>query len=169
MMDKYVCVIGGINIDIKGIANSQIQTGESNEGHIHLNSGGVARNIAENLALLDIPVYLLGCTGTDYFGDFIIEETSKAGVNRDLIIRSDEAVSSKYLSVTGNDGNMIYGLNDMKDSLKHITIEYVDDNLQLLKESCFIIADTNLSSTILNKVVSIGNQFSIPVFIVPIS
>ena len=77
----YVTVIGGINIDIKGHPLHKLIAGTSNPGQVYTSPGGVGRNIAHNLALLGVPVYLLGAVGADIFGARIIDKTRQAGVN----------------------------------------------------------------------------------------
>jgi pseudouridine kinase len=168
-MNDYVCVIGGINIDIKGISDTSGKEPDSHPGKIYFTPGGVARNVSENLARLDIPVYLLGCVGDDYFGNFIIDKTRNKGVNTDNIIKSSSVSTSKYLSVSSNNGNLHYAVNDMKESSELITPEYILKNKKIFENSKLIVADTNLSPESLNKVVSIANDNNIPVFIDTVS
>ncbi len=168
-MQEYVCIIGGINIDIKGIAGTFSKEPDSHPGKIYFTPGGVARNIAENLARLDIPVYLLGCVGNDYFGNYIIEETRNKGVNTDYIIKFSSVSTAKYLSVSANDRNLHFAVNDMKETLELISPEYIIKNKNLLENSKLIAADTNLSIETLNAIIEIANQNSIPLFIDTVS
>ena len=57
--NKYVCVIGGANIDIIGTPKAGLSKNDSSPGKISKSLGGVARNIAENLSKLDIKVELI--------------------------------------------------------------------------------------------------------------
>ena len=50
--NPYAVIIGGANMDICGAAIGTLISKDSNIGKIGSSSGGVARNIAENLALL---------------------------------------------------------------------------------------------------------------------
>ncbi|MGQ7169018.1 PfkB family carbohydrate kinase, partial [Escherichia sp. R-CC3] len=45
-------------------------------------AGGVGRNIAHNLALLGRDVHLISAIGNDFYGETLLEETRRAGVNR---------------------------------------------------------------------------------------
>ncbi|MFN0194315.1 MAG: PfkB family carbohydrate kinase, partial [Aestuariivirga sp.] len=47
-----VVAIGGANIDIKAKALGNVLPGTSNPGTVSVSPGGVARNIAHNLAVL---------------------------------------------------------------------------------------------------------------------
>ncbi len=70
-----VVVIGGANIDLRGRpAGEVLERHTSNPGKINVGSGGVGRNIAHNLALLNVPVTLLSAVGDDGEGIRILEE-----------------------------------------------------------------------------------------------
>ena len=61
-----IVVIGGANIDLRGRPIGEVlERHTSNPGKINVGSGGVGRNIAHNLALLNVPVTLLSAVGDD--------------------------------------------------------------------------------------------------------
>jgi pseudouridine kinase len=168
-MKNYICVIGGINIDIKGVANSDFKDSDSHPGVIHFTPGGVARNISENLAKLGVPAFMLGCVGADSFGKLIIEETKKAGVNTDFLLVSEKAATAKYLSVSGKDGKFFNAVNDMNDATDSVNIEYVRNNLEVLEKSSMIVIDANLNKDVLEEIISIANKNQIPVLLDAVS
>jgi sugar/nucleoside kinase (ribokinase family) len=43
-------------------------------------AGGVARNIAHNLALLGRDVHLISAVGSDFYGETLLEQTRQAGL-----------------------------------------------------------------------------------------
>ena len=71
--ESPVLVIGNAGIDVIGRFKNQSQSGTSNPGHIRTSFGGVARNVAENLARLDQPVTLLSVVGRDSAGDDLLQ------------------------------------------------------------------------------------------------
>lgn len=168
-MSKYVCVIGGINIDIKGIATSGNKYSDSHPGKVIFASGGVARNIAENLSRLGVKTYLFGAIGKDDFGSQIVKETKDTGVNVKNLIVAAAPVTAKYLSVSNKSGFLNYGVNDMLDSLKLITPDYIKKNSSTLSKSNFIVIDTNLSEDTINEIVDIANENKIPVLVDAVS
>jgi len=169
LMNKYVCVVGGINLDIKGVAESGNITSDSHPGKIIFTPGGVARNISENLARLGMPVYLFGCAGNDLQGELILAETKKAGVNVQYVLKSDLCSTAKYLSVSNSHGDLSYAVNDMKDSLSLITADYISSNSEILESAGFIVLDTNLSQDVLQFVINFANKNNIPVFVDTVS
>jgi pseudouridine kinase len=164
-----VCVIGGINLDIKGVSYSQNNLNDSNIGKTFFTPGGVARNISENLAKLGVSVHLLGCVGNDVNGKLVTEETKKSGVHTDRILISDKIKTSTYISVSDSSGNLISAVNDMSDSINQISEDYIKENTKLFESGKLIIIDTNLNENIIEAVIRIACNKNIPVFIDTVS
>lgn len=159
-----ISVIGGINFDIKGIADEDCTDQDSHPGKIHCSPGGAARNTSENLSLLGLKVMLFGCTGYDVFGDFVTGRTSTSGVDTCNVIRMRDTGTSTYVSVANNDGSFHYAVNNTESTAALISTEYVHEKKGLLSQSRMIMADANLQPDVLNEIVKLANNFRIPVF-----
>ncbi len=164
-MKGIVSVIGGINIDIKGIADSESIESDSHPGKIHLSPGGVGRNIAENLSLLGLNVKLFGCVGDDVFGRMILDKTNSSGVNTERVIINPEVNTSAYLSASNKSRDFHYAVNDTQRTSDPVTADYIRSNSKALKESRMIVLDTNLNADALKEAVSFANENGIPVFV----
>jgi pseudouridine kinase len=167
-MQKYVCAIGGINLDVKGISDSDAKA-DSNIGKVHFTPGGVARNISENLSRLKVPVYLLGCIGNDANGNLINEQAKQSGINTEHILISPDANTSIYLSISNSSGNLVAAVNDMINAVKLITTEYLQEKTDIIKNSKIIFADTNLSESALQYIVTLAYEYKIPLYIDTVS
>ena len=87
-MDSLVA-IGSAAIDIKTrLARPPLYSTDV-PGQITLRAGGVARNVAENLARLNVPIVFAGILGDDPQARMLIELTHAAGVDVRPIARSD--------------------------------------------------------------------------------
>ena len=75
-----------------------------------LETGGCAANVATGLARLGVPVTVAGRVGTDSYGDFIINELIKRGIDTSGIRRSTQFGTSKtvVLPVIGEDRRFIH-------------------------------------------------------------
>ena len=69
---SYVAIVGGANVDIGGIPTSLLRSRDSNPGSITTTCGGVARNVAEDLARLGVDSRLITLLGNDQYGEMII-------------------------------------------------------------------------------------------------
>lgn len=163
-MKKYISVIGGINVDIKGITDSGKSSGDSYKGKVTFTPGGVARNMAENLARLGIRVYLFGTVGDDHFGNFVMSETKKAGVITNLIKRSKTSETAKYLSVSSADKKIFYAVNDMKNSSDKTDVSYIRANKEIIENSAMIVFDGNLRKDTIDEIIRLSQRKKIHVF-----
>lgn len=166
-MSDYVCVIGGINVDIKGISAGHAE--DSHPGKIIITPGGVARNMSENLASLGMEVHLFGCVGKDVYGRMILESSVKAGVNTDKVLIAPDKKTGLYLSVSDESGNLIHALNDMLETSAMIDRIYIDRNLEFISGSRMIVLDTNIEIEVLMLITEEAEKKNIPVFIDAVS
>lgn len=159
-----ILVIGGANIDVKAKTSAAHVSGTSNPGTVSIKAGGVARNIAHNLARLNVETTLLSVIGNDTFGDMLLSETHRAGVSTNHIIRTNQATGS-YIAVLDERGELITAVSDM-ELLSFLTKEYIADKNQLVKENKYIIGDCNLSEETLAE---IADQAAERLIIEPVS
>ena len=108
-----VFVIGGINLDIIGKSIENLELKSSNPGSTKMISGGVSRNIAQNLSQLGIETTILSSVGKDSFGEMILKELKDANVNTSKILISGNYKTGLYLAILNNTGEMSLGLSDM--------------------------------------------------------
>src|SRR4030043_2142754 len=77
--EKPVLVIGAAGMDMVGRLSGEWEEGTSTPARIRLAFGGVARNVAENLARLSQPCTLLSAVGEDVSGRAMIAVLIEAG------------------------------------------------------------------------------------------
>jgi pseudouridine kinase len=164
-----VVVIGGANIDLRGrSAGEVLERHTSNPGKINVGSGGVGRNIAHNLALLNVPVTLLSVVGDDGEGIRILEETGKAGVKTEQMIISGEQPTGIYLAILDDRGELEVAISDMR-ILEEITVEYLRSKAYLIKDSKIVVMDTNIPEESIEYVVDLCNKAKVPILVEPVS
>jgi len=163
-----VVVIGGANIDLRGRSEEELKRYTSNPGKVNVGSGGVGRNIAHNLALLNVPVTLLSAVGDDGEGIRILEETGKAGVKTEQMIISGEHPTGIYLAILDGKGEMEVAVSDMQ-ILEEITVEYLRSKAYLIKGSKIVVMDTNIPEQSIEYVVDLCNKVNVPLLIEPVS
>jgi len=108
----FVLALGGANLDIVATAPS-FQAAESNPGRVRCAPGGVARNVAENLARLGHAVRLLTLFGDDALGAALRAATAAAGVDLTLAPVVAGAAGCTYLALHGAGGDLATAVNDM--------------------------------------------------------
>lgn len=141
---KFVAVIGGANIDIHGRSSKSLRSNDSNPGEVHIAAGGVARNIAENLARLGTDCRLISAVGNDQHGQMLTQLSREAGINVQHLHAIPAAKTSTYLSVLDDSGDMLLGINDM-GIIEQLTVELLQAQAAMLKRAALIVVDCNLN------------------------
>lgn len=140
----YIAVVGGANMDIGAQTPVPLVAGDSTPGHIRCTPGGVARNVAENLARLGHQACLLSAVGDDVFGQCLLDASTKAGVDTGAVCRLPLMRTATYLSLHGPDGDMAVAVNDM-DILECLSPTFLAPHSAMLQSAACTVLDCNLS------------------------
>ena len=143
-------VIGAAGLDVVGRLSDELHLGSSNPSQIRSAFGGVARNVAENLARLGHPVHLITAVGQDAVGDQLLAQASQAGVDVSKALRTEGYPSGLYLAVVDKRGELKLALDDMR-AIAAITPEYLDKQISLFKNASVLFIDANLSRRTLSR------------------
>jgi pseudouridine kinase len=160
--DALVLAIGASGIDIVGRLSEGLLHGVSSPAEIRSTYGGVARNVAENLARLGQPVALLTAVGKDQSGDQLIHQAASTGIDVKRVVVSAEHPTCSYLAVLDKSGEMLYGLDDMR-AIGCLTSETIRQNLDLFKQATLLFIDANLSPNTLRTIVSMAKKARLPI------
>jgi len=163
-----VLVIGAAGLDVKGQVGGPLQMGTSNPGVIRQSPGGVARNIAENLARLGVEVTLITALGDDWPGRYILENARQVGINTDHILVRPDFRTGIYLALQDQEKQLIVGLDDM-GAIQAVTPRYLHDRRRLFQEAEMIVIDANLSPAALEMVFRLAARYDRPVCADPTS
>lgn len=166
--DKPVLVIGAAGVDIIGLLKGDLHPGTSNPAHIRTSYGGVARNVAENIARLGQPVELITAVGDDVTGEQLLEQLASAGVGTSAVIHSTEHRTGSYLAVVNPKGERMFGLDDMR-VISALSSEYLRKNEGLFEQASLVFIDTNLSKETLRTIFSLSRRHRLPICADPTS
>lgn len=162
MDDEYVLVIGSAGMDVKGRPDEELQWEAPNLGRVRSSVGGVARNIAENLARLEVSVMLLTAIGDDRSGVRVVEQCEANGVDCTHVRRVEGARTGTYLALLKPDGELMMAISDFE------IMNYVDRNYLLGHEPLFadaemVVIDATLSEEALATVFELATKYQLRV------
>jgi pseudouridine kinase len=166
--EKPVLVIGAAGVDIVGRLRGDLHSGTSNPAQIRSSFGGVARNVAENIARLGQTVELITAIGNDPTGEQILEQLTAAGVGTTAILHDKEHRTGSYLAVVNARGELQLALDDMR-AISALTAEYLHAQAALFKQASLLFLDTNLSKETLRAAFSLARRYRLPVCADPTS
>ncbi len=139
-----ITVIGGANIDILAkYSGPVITSGDSHHGQISTSAGGVARNIAENLARLGSAVQLITGLGDDGFSAPVRESLDVPLLDITACYAPPNTPSDSYLSLYDKTGELVTAVNQMQ-LVNKLTPSYLSSFESEITGAALIIADCNL-------------------------
>lgn len=159
---RHIVVIGGTNHDIFAYSHQQAKMNDSNPGYLRDSFGGVGRNIAENLARLDLSPTFITAIGKDIVGKEIIESGTQLGIIFDVI---EVETTPTYVAVVDHNKDMLVAVAAM-DELEKVSIEQIKDKIGIINQADILIIDTNFNQRVLSY---IFNEIKIPIYVDAIS
>lgn len=146
-----VC-IGGATVDRTYQARAPLVPGTSNPVTGDSGFGGVARNVAENLVRLGVPVHLISAIGSDAEGLALLSDLKRLGIGFDHVRTVEQARTAVYGALIEPTGELFAGFADM-DVLDAIDTGLLDAALPKLTIASIVFADCNLSAETLDALV----------------
>ncbi len=165
---KNVLVIGASGLDLVGRLKNPAVSGISNPADVQPCFGGVARNIAENLARLGQPVSLISAVGHDSFGDELLRQTAGAGVDVSACLQTTHGHTGAYLAVVDPNGDFEFGLDDM-DVIAALTPAVLRERAELFQQAGLVLIDGNLPPASMRTAFKLAREARIPVCADPAS
>ena len=140
-----IFVIGGANVDITATSGEAFRVGDSNPGSVQVSWGGVARNIAHNLAYLGDEVELLTIFGGGLFGPVIAASCKDLGIGIAHSEIAPEGTNSFVVSINNADGELVGGVADM-NATEGMTPQWLSARQEAINSADAVVADANNSA-----------------------
>jgi len=153
---NLIFCIGAANVDYKLIIENKVIMETSNPAQRITTYGGVARNIAENLARLEEEVALMTKVGNDLEGTNVVKDASPImhifATDRDQIFNT-----GTYFAVLDESRNLVLGLADMKicDTMDG---DWITSHEEHIKKADIIVCDTNVQKSAIEKLQNIKDR-----------
>jgi len=149
---SQITIIGAVNIDLIGYPDNELIFKDDNVGALETILGGVGRNIAENLARLDVNVEFLTVFGDDHFANEIKKSCDELGISIKHSLVKKNAITSTFMAIMDKQNDMALGISAMH-IYDEITKSFIVENLDIINNNKFCILETNIPKDILELVV----------------
>lgn len=166
-MSKPVICIGAALVDELFHATTELLLATTTDATVTKTAGGVSRNIAHQLALLNVPVQLITAVGNDSDGDWLKQTCSTAGVKLDASI-TRKGLSGKYTGILNVDGSLYTAF--LTNAANHlITPQHLEKHKELLFTASYILADANINVDTVEWLLGFSLETGIPFVLEPVS
>lgn len=144
--------IGGVDVDRKYYLHDALTMGTSNPADGHISPGGVARNVAANLAMLQTPVSLATIVGDDQSGHYLVDQLRELNIRDDLVHVAEQGSTAEYIAIIGPDGGLVLGVAQM-NIYEQLTPGHLDHIWKDLSAASWVFADCNLPASTLERLI----------------
>jgi len=165
---RPVLCIGAANLDRKLRTLAALHMGTSNPAYAEEVHGGVARNIAENLARLGLPAALLTAVGDDAAGNSLQSRAESAGIDTRGSLRLNDTYSGTYTAVLDERGEMVLALADMA-LYDQMTPEFLASRAPQRSGAAMVVADLNLPHDSVATLLQDARRDAVALIIVAVS
>lgn len=165
-MNPNVAVIGTIFMDCKGFARQRYNPFGRNLGSIKFVHGGVGRNVAENLAYLNLPVFFVSTVDSSALGKDVVNRLNKAGVNLDFLSYAEDRGMGMWLAVLDQKGDLVGSISQMPD-LGHLEGLISEKGLQIVETASHIVLELDLNESISRRIVEIAHRCKKSIYGIP--
>ncbi|NPA27142.1 MAG: ribokinase [Chloroflexi bacterium] len=159
---RPVLVIGTSGLDLIAAPQEPLQERDRVPAHIRTAFGGIARNVAENLARLEQDVRLMTAVGNDPEGRYLLEHLTELGVDVSLSRVVADHPTGTYIGLLYPEGGLHYGVHDMR-VVEALTPDYVSAHEHAFEQADLIFIDANLPPETLRTIFRLARRYRRPV------
>lgn len=152
-----IVVIGPTFVDIKGFPiNKYIDKGR-NEGTVKMVHGGVARNIVEDIANIELRPTFLSLVDDNAYGEDVIERLKKHKVNTKYIKKEKDGMGT-WLAIFDDDGDVVSSISKRPNFLPIVnTMEEYGD--EIFSNCDSISVELDADKRIIKKVLEFAKKY----------
>jgi pseudouridine kinase len=165
-MPSSVLVIGTIFIDCKGFAKQNYHPSTRNLGHIQFVHGGVGRNVAENLANLNLATFFVSSVDAAAIGKEVVERLQKSKVNTKYLIESKQLGMGMWLAILDEKGDLAGSISQMPD-LTLLQELISRKGKEMIQQSTHITLELDLNYQIAHSVIELAKEEKKPIYGIP--
>ena len=157
-----IVVIGAAFVDIKGFPYDVYIPDGRNAGRVEYVHGGVARNVVEDIANVELrPVYL-GLVDDSPLGEDVLQKLRNHKVNCDYVKRVDDGMGT-WLAVFDNNGD-VAGSISKRPNMMPILEVFEEHGDEIFSQADSIVVQVDLAKEIIKKTIEFAKKYDKKLF-----
>ena len=157
-----IVVIGSVFVDIKGYPLAAYIPGGRNVGKVEQEHGGVSRNVAEDIANVELRPTFVSLVDDTGMGRDVLLKLRKHKINTEYIREIPNGMGT-WLAVFNNDGDVAASISKRPDlsAILEILNERGDE---MFREADSIAVEIDMDAAIIKKVLSLAQRYGREVY-----
>ena len=157
-----IAVIGATFVDIKGFPyDTYIPTGR-NVGRVEYIHGGVARNVVEDIANVELRPIFLGIVDDTPMGQDVVEKLRNHKVNTDYILTRPDGMGT-WLAVFDNNGD-VAGSISKRPNMLPVADLLEEKGDEIFSQIASVVIEVDLDKEIVKRTLELAKKHNVMVF-----
>lgn len=157
-----IAVIGATFVDIKGFPyDTYIPTGR-NVGRVEYIHGGVARNVVEDIANVELRPIFLGIVDDTPMGQDVVEKLRNHKVNTDYILTRPDGMGT-WLAVFDNNGD-VAGSISKRPNMLPVADLLEEKGDEIFSQIASVVIEVDLDKEIVKRTLELAKKHNVKVF-----
>lgn len=159
-----IAVFGSVFVDVKGYPLNQFVMDGRNAGKVIQVHGGVCRNVAEDIANMELRPTFVSVVDYSGTGTDVIEQLKRHKINTDYIRRSETGLGT-WLAIFNNEGDVVASISQRPDlsEIGNILDEHGDE---IISSCDSIVVEIDMTSDLLNRIFTLADRYGKKVYAV---
>ena len=157
-----IVVVGTVFVDIKGFPEDIYIPNGRNAGRIEYVHGGVARNVVEDIANLELRPTFVGTVDNTSMGKDVVEKLARHKVNVDYVKAVPDGMGT-WLALFDHNGDVAGQISKRPDTYLALPILEKDGD-EIVKECDSIIFELDLHKDVVKKIFELAEKYQKKVY-----
>jgi pseudouridine kinase len=159
-----IVVIGSTFVDIKGFPQDTYIPDGRNVGHIEYVHGGVSRNVAEDIANVELRPTYVGIVDDSPLGKAVIEKLQNHKVNTDYVLELPDGMGT-WLAIFDNNGDVAGSISQRPNMMPLFDLLEEKGN-EIFNNADSVIIEADLDTPIIKKALQLAEKHNKKIYAV---
>ena len=161
-MGMRIVVIGAVFVDIKGFPNDRYIPSGRNAGRVEYIHGGVARNVVEDIANIELRPTFLGIVDDTPMGTDVLQKLRRHKVNTSYMLTLPDGMGT-WLAVFDNNGD-VAGSISKRPNLLPILDVLREKGDEIFSQADSVVLEADIDKQIVRAVFDLAVKYNVKVF-----
>ena len=152
-----ITVFGAIFVDVKGYPTAQYIPGGRNVGNVVNTHGGVSRNVAEDIANVELRPTFVSVADNSGLSTDVIDKLKRHKVNTDYIRRTEDGLGT-WLAIFDNNGDVTASISKRPD-LSEIINTLADHGDEIFRNADSICVEIDMDVAVLKPIFELSEKY----------
>ena len=151
-----IVVIGAAFVDIKGFPYDAYIPDGRNAGRVEYVHGGVARNVVEDIANVELRPTYVGLVDNSPLGESVLQKLINHKVNCDYVLKVEDGMGT-WLAVFDNNGDVAGSISKRPNMMPVLDL-FEEKGDEIFSQADSVVVQVDLSKEIIKKTIELSKK-----------